>query len=222
MHNLPTPAPRFWVGADPGGEAKFGLAFLDATDKKNSHCITVSSVDDAVKEVKKRGEPLGLGIDAPMWWASHKGGSRKADERIRSIHRHTDMKSSTVQSPNSLKGAALVGGMMLAWRIRQEFPGTKITESHPKAVIHAHEFDLKFFNWGNEHEHDAAIGAICAREGFERRWTFDLAKDRHESEQDPDSHWLAPIRYFWPKDPGQGCCPSSCKHDLTGSSAASE
>ena len=202
MHNLPTSAPRFWVGADPGGEKKFGLAFLDATEERNSHCITVSSVDDAVKEVEKRGELLGVGIDAPMWWASRKGGSRRADERIRSIHRHTDMKSSTVQSPNSLRGAALVGGLMLALRIREKFPGTRITESHPRAVIHACEFDLEFFNCGNEHERDAAIGAMCAREGFEGRWTVDLAQDRHKSEQDPFSYWLVPIHYFWPEDPG--------------------
>ena len=203
MHNLPISTPRFWVGADPGGENKFGLAFLDATDERNSHCITVSSVDDAVKEIEKRGEPLGLGIDAPMWWASNKGGSRRADERIRLIHRHTDMKPSTVQSPNSLKGAALVGGMMLAWRIREKFPGTRITETHPKAAIHAYEFPPEFFNY-DEHERDAAIGAMCAKEGFEARWTVDLAQDRHKSEQDPFSYWLAPIHYYWPEDPGKG------------------
>ena len=201
IHDLPTLAPGFWVGADPGGERKFGLAFLDATEERNSHCITVSSVDDAVKEIEKWGEALGLGIDAPMWWASHKGGSRKADDRIRSIHRRTGMNSSTVQSPNSLQGAALIGGMMLASRIREKFPSTRITESHPKAVIHACEFLLEFFNYG-EHERDAAIGAVCAREGFEGRWTVDLARDRHKSEQDPFSYWLAPIHYFWPEDPG--------------------
>lgn len=201
MHKPPTSAPRFWVGADPGGDKKFGLAFLDAAEEQNPHCITVSSVDDAIKEVEKWGEPLGVGIDSPMWWASHKGGSRKADGRIRSIHRDTDMNSSTVQSPNSLQGAALIGGMMLASRIREKFPGTRITESHPKAVIHAYEFDLEFFNY-DEHERDAAIGAVCAREGFEGRWTVDLAQDRHKSEQDPFGYWLAPIHYFWPEDPG--------------------
>ena len=201
MHNLPKPAPRFWVGADPGGDKKFGLAFLDATDERNSHRITVSSVDDAVKEVEKRGEPLGVGIDAPMWWTSREKGFRKADEKIKDKYKDHGMSASTVQSVNSLRGAALVGGLMLALRIREKFPGTRITESHPKAVIHACEFDLEFFNY-DEHERDAAIGAVCAREGFEGRWTVDLAQDRHPSEQDPFSYWLAPIHYFCPEGPG--------------------
>ena len=61
---------------------------------------------------------------------------------------------------------------------------------------------MEFFNYDNDHERDAAIGAMCAREGFRGRWTVDLARDRHQSEQDPFSYWLAPIRYFWPEDPG--------------------
>ena len=66
------------------GEKKFGLAFLDASDERASHCITVSSVDDAVKEVEKRGEPLGLGIDAPMWWTSRGKGFRINQSKARS------------------------------------------------------------------------------------------------------------------------------------------
>lgn len=202
MYNLSPSVPGFWVGADPGGEKKFGLAFLDAVDERASDCITVSSVDDAVREVEKRGGPLGLGIDAPMWWTSREKGFRKADEKIKDKYKGQGMSASTVQSANSLRGAALVGGMMLASRIRKLFPKIRITESHPKAVIHACEFDLDFFNYDNEHERDAAIGAMCAREGFGGRWTVDLAQDRHKSEQDPFSYWLAPIHYFWPEDPG--------------------
>ena len=41
---------RFWVGADPGGENNFGLAFLDETGEVLD-CITVSSVDEAVDQI---------------------------------------------------------------------------------------------------------------------------------------------------------------------------
>ena len=195
---------KFWVGADPGGKGKFGLAFLDETGKQLT-CDSVSSVDEAVGKIVSRGAPLGIGIDAPMWWSSRKGASRKVDERIRKKY---GIRSGTVQSANSLRGAALVGGAMLAFRIREKFPDTRITETHPKALLGAFKLDGTGFaerfkiptGWNNEDERDALIGAVCAREGFEGRWTFDLACCRDDSEQNPSSYWLAPMRYFWPED----------------------
>ena len=194
---------RFWVGADPGGKNNFGLAFLDAA-RKSLDCATVSSVNDAVEQIVRKGVPLGLGIDAPMWWSSREGAGRKADDRIRTRYR---ILSGTVQSANSLKGAALVGGMMLALQIREKFPDTRITETHPKALLHALNLDDIGFadrfktpiGWCNDHERDATIGAVCAREGFEGRWTFDLARQRYTSELDPACYWLAPMHYFWPE-----------------------
>ena len=121
-----------WVGADPGGKDRFGVALLDASGELEF--ATVSSVDEAVERIVSRGEPLGLGIDAPMWWSSDGGGRRKADKRIRKRY---DIHPGTVQSVNSLRGAALVGGAMLAFRIRQRFPGARITEAHPKALLKA-------------------------------------------------------------------------------------
>ena len=194
---------RFWVGADPGGENNFGLAFLDAVGKRLV-CDTVSSVDEAIEQIISKGKPLGLGIDTPMWWSSRKGAGRKADDFIRKRY---NIHPGTVQTANSLKGAALVGGMLLALRIREEFPDTRITETHPKALLHALELDEKGFierfkiltGWSNEHERDAMIGAVCAREGIEGRWTLDLAQQRYESEQNPSNYWLAPMHYFWPE-----------------------
>lgn len=194
---------RFWVGADPGGKNNFGLAFLDAT-RKSLDCVTVSSVNEAVEKIVRRGAPLGLGIDAPMWWSSRKGGGRDADDAIRSKY---NIHPGTVQTTNSLRGAALVGGMMLAVRIREMFPDTRITETHPKALLCALESNEKHFaerfeiptSWSNDHERDASIGAVWAREGFEGRWIFDLAQKRYDSEQDPSRYWLAPMHYFWPE-----------------------
>ena len=193
----------YWVGGDPGGQNNFGLSFLDASG--GTDCFTVSSVDEAVQRIASKGKPLGLGIDAPMWWSSHRGGGRKADERIRRRYR---IRSGTVQSANSLRGAALVGGMMLALRVRQAFPDTPITESHPKALLRALKLDGPDFaerfrissSWTNEHERDATIAAVCARAGFTRRWLNDLTLRRYDSEQDPKTYWLAPIFYFWPED----------------------
>ena len=194
----------FWVGADPGGKDKFGLAFLDVAGALC--CTTVSSVDKAAEKIIAKGKPLGLGIDAPMWWSTRGGGGREADERIRKGY---SIPSGTVQSANSLRGAALVGGAMLAFRVRQAFPCTRITESHPKALLRALNLDGSAFakrfkigtDWKNEDERDASVAAVCAREGFKGCWRIDLALQRHKSEQDPLSYWLAPMCYFWPGRP---------------------
>lgn len=193
---------EFWVGADPGGIGSFGLAFLDSSGGLS--CATVSSVDEVVHRITSRGEPLGLGIDAPMWWSTCEDGGRTVDKKLRKRY---GISSGTVQSVNSLRGAALAGGAMLAFRVRQEFPCARITESHPKALLLALDIDESGFaerfgisaRWSNDDERDAAIAAVCAREGFSGRWLTDLTLERDESEQDPQSYWLAPMCYFWPE-----------------------
>ena len=193
---------RFWVGADPGGKGAFGLAFVDVSGAMR--CETVSSVDEAVNAVTAMGKPLGLGIDAPIWWSAAEGGGRRADARLRARY---GIRSGTVQSGNSLRGAALIGGALLASPLREAFPSLRITESHPKALLLALGLDETQFaarfgieaHWDNEHERDAATAAVCAREGFQGRWPTDLAKRRDRSEQNPRAYWLAPVAYFWPE-----------------------
>ena len=193
---------QFRVGADPGGINNFGLALVDVSGRV--HCISVSSVAEAVDVVVTAGDPLALGIDAPMWWSASRGGGRMVDEKLRKRY---GISSGTVQSANSLRGAALIGGSLLAQRVREAFPGTPITESHPKALLRA--LNLEEFGfarqfgisaaWQNKHERDAAVAAACAREGFEGRWVTDLAKERQDLEQDLQDYWLAPMSYFWPE-----------------------
>ena len=193
---------KVWVGADPGGTGAFGVALVDGSGRTS--CTTVSSVDAAVKAIAAAGTPLGVGIDAPMWWSATAGGGRRADARLRKAYR---IHPGTVQSVNSLKGAALVGGALLASKVREAMPGVPVTESHPKALLLALGLDGSGFAarfgicaaWNDLHQRDAAIAAVCAREGFEGRWPIDLADDRDDLEQDPRSYWLAPVSYFWPE-----------------------
>ena len=195
---------KFWVGADPGGKGRFGLAFLCKDGRVE--CATVSSVDEAMEKIKENGNPLGLGVDAPMWWSSREGGGRKVDQRLRDAY---GIPPGTVQSVNSLQGAALVGGALLAFRIRQDYPTIRITESHPKALLKAcyddhwekfaNKFKIPSCSWRNEHERDAIVAAVCAREGFEERWNSNLTQNRYLSEQNPLDFWLAPIHYYWPE-----------------------
>lgn len=191
-----------WVGADPGGIKAFGVAVVG--ESGNTRCKTVSSVAEAVTWIKEAGTLLGVGIDAPMWWSVVRGGVRRADARLRDAY---GIPSGTVQSVNSLRGAALAGGALLASRMREAFPSLGITESHPKALLRALNLDGAAFAsrfgiqdaWGDEHQRDAAVAAVCAREGFQGRWPVDLSGDRDAQEQDPKSYWLAPVSYFWPE-----------------------
>lgn len=191
-----------WVGADPGGKGNFGLTFLDASGDLD--CSTVSSAKEAAERIIDMGKPLGLGIGSPMWWSANESGWRKADCRLRERY---PAASRSVQSVNSLRGAALAGGMLLASRVRKLFPTVAITESHPTALLSALALDEASFarrfgissTWKNDHERDAAIAAVCAREGFEGHWNTDLALERHSSEQNPQAYWLTPMHYFWPE-----------------------
>ena len=193
-----------WAGADPGGIGAFGVAVVDESGA--TRCATVSSVSEAATWVRAQGKPLGIGIDAPMWWSAGPGGGRVADHRLRKAYPR--IHSGTVQSVNSLRGAALAGGALLASWMREQDPGLRITEAYPKALLLALDMDGATFAerfgirnvWGDEeHQRDAAIAAVRAREGFQGNWPLDLADHRERLEQNPKSYWLAPVSYWWPQ-----------------------
>lgn len=193
-----------WVGADPGGIESFGVALL--TPDGATRTWSVNCADDAVEIVLNHidGVPAGVGVDAPLWWSSGPAGSRKADEWLRNEHR---LSGGEVQAINSLRGAALVQGALFAAGMRQHFPEVPVTETHPKAAVKALGLGWQAFfdffatqgvTWSNDHERDALVSAVAAREGFEGRWRHDLSSDRYDFEQAPSSHWLGPVHYFWP------------------------
>jgi predicted nuclease with RNAse H fold len=198
---------KIWIGVDPGGVGRFGVAVLKADG--TCHSCSVDHVDAAIEAILAQLEtvPTGLGVDAPLWWCSGSGGLRQSDKWIRDQyslhHRH-------VQAINSLWGSVLAQGMMLVARLRELFPEVGVTETHPKAVLvalgrdfwvsHFKEIPTKLtLDSEPDNERDALISAIAAREGFEGRWTKDLVDYRFPNEQNPANHWLAPVHYFWPK-----------------------
>ena len=176
----------YWAGADPGRRRCFGLAFLAETDSLS--CTTVSSVDMAAQKIIRVGSFLGPGIDTPMWWSSSEGGGRKAEESLRRKH---SIRAATANLANELQGTSIVGGVMMTYKVREWFYEAPITESNAKALLAAYGFDqaefakkLKFpRTWRNEHERNAPIAAVCAREGCSKMWLTILAKIRHYSKQ---------------------------------------
>ena len=93
--------------------------------------------------------------------------------------------------------------------IREHFPRVGVTETHPKALLVALTMEQgdTFCNhfcvdWSSaerpEHERDALISAVAAREGLGGQWPSDLTERRWPSEQDPSESWLGPVHYYWP------------------------
>lgn len=195
-----------WVGVDPGGKGNFGIAILADTGQSLISCV--GCADEAVAFVRKHVDitPGGVGIDAPLWWSSGKSGDRYADQWLRKRY---GLPGGQVQTVNSLRGAALTQSAMFIQRMREIYPAVPVTESHPKALLKAltqddwvafsDRFGLKIAD-AKDHERDALIAAISAREGFQGRWSNDLSIKRLPSEQDPQGYWLAPVHYFWPED----------------------
>jgi len=196
---------KLWIGADPGGIGNFGAAILNTDGSTQTFCV--DSADDAIKVITEhvKSMPAGVGVDAPLWWSSGRSGERQADRWIRAKY---NLPGGQVQTLNSLRGAALIQGIMFVQRLRQLYPEVRVTETHPKAVRTAlrvpawDDFSARYAvagEIGSQHEFDAITSAVAAREGFDGRWKHDLSLNRTASEQDPKQFWLAPIHYFWPE-----------------------
>ncbi len=147
---LPTVAPArgpaanmdLILGFDPGGTDGFGWCVLqDAPDAP----VTVHSAGvadnaaaacaEVLSRVPKDSIVRSAGIDAPMFWSP--AGDRQADRTVRASVKAKGAPSpgGTVQAVNSLRGACLTQGIMLAGLLRKSWPHLPITEAHPKAYL---------------------------------------------------------------------------------------
>ena len=156
---------KVFFGFDPGGRENFGWAILliDENGKLTKKTGVVSDAPTAVEEADKAAgfSPGAVGIDAPLFWI-HKG-DRGADNYIRQWLGLPG----TVMAVNSLRGACLVQGVLTAKIIHEKYPNTKITETHPKALLHilpaADKFITDHFpDYPTEHERDALLSAYAA------------------------------------------------------------
>ena len=152
--------------------------------------------------------PLGVGVDAPLWWSSGPSGARKADQWLRG--RYPPARNS-VMFVNSIFGGVLIQGFLFAAELRQRFPNLRVTEAHPKLLLHARQrefgalaqdfgltVDPQIMREDNDDRRDAVIAALAAREGFGGRWKRDLAcLPPILGEQGPTDRSLAPVHYWW-------------------------
>jgi len=197
-----------WIGADPGGKGHFGIAILYPDG--HSQTWRVNCAEEAVGKIETqlRLTPKGAGVDAPLWWSSGPSGDRKVDDWLRTTF---GLSGGRVQAVNSLRGAVLIQGVLFAKLLRKKYPKIGVTETHPKALLKALRLGKVSFaeNFGvtfdgkSQHERDAVVSAVAAREGFLRYWKRDLAKKRGKSERRLNDGYLKRIHYFWPEQPRQ-------------------
>ena len=197
-----------WIGADPGGAGKFGVAVLDSDGSATT--ALVDCTDEAfayVLEHIREESPQAVGIDAPLWWSSGRSGSRSADLRLKNQYPN---RASSVQAINSLWGSVLIQGVLFAHLLRARFPKIGLTEAHPKLVLAAAGRDYwqrilegltsnVTLDDPKDDRRDALIAAVAAREGSCGAWPEDLFRDLPPSEANPSASWLGPIHYYWPE-----------------------
>jgi predicted nuclease with RNAse H fold len=166
------------LGFDPGGKKGFGWCIFEDSDEVLSN-VPVTGISNCAAEAIERVQTTlsdkfsnqtvrAAGIDAPLFWIAD--GDRKADLTVRKQIGHwCSSPGGTVQHVNSLRGACLVQGVMMARLLRgvKSWSSLPITEAHPKAFILTRYYSQnklgQYFNKiKNEHARDAAIAGYFA------------------------------------------------------------
>ncbi len=158
-----------FVGFDPGGEKAFGWAVLEATPS-GLRLVAGGAVTGAPTALATAAEasghpPTAIGIDAPLFWVAE--GDRNADLQVRTLVCSAGGQSGTVSHVNSLRGACLVQGVLVARLSRERWPEVPVTEAHPKALLRLSAEARAFASRPEvqsigEHGRDAALGAYAA------------------------------------------------------------
>lgn len=207
------------LGFDPGGARQFGWCVAQPRDdgKLQLHASGIAShAAGALRAVLTKAANLGriaaAGIDSPLLWVAD--GDRKADKTIREAIQRVGATNvgGRVQQVNSLRGACLSQGILVAHLLRRELPEIRITESHPKALLwllHVASNELPVANVGinhlvnliqseslhmSEHERDAALGAVAAWAMMSKRSGW---RDLYQDEQNAFAP-VSPVEYWMP------------------------
>lgn len=158
-----------FAGFDPGGEMAFGWAVLEATQQGLRFVAggTVTGAPTAFAQASAAllETPVAIGIDAPLFWVPE--GDRNADSSVRTLVCKAGGQPGTVSHVNSLRGACLVQGVLIARLSCERWPSARITEAHPKALLRVSAAARCFVSTPElrdvgDHIRDAALGAYAA------------------------------------------------------------
>jgi hypothetical protein len=212
---------EIYIGFDPGGDKRFGWAVCSPTARSLHVRATgeaghaEEAIRKALSKVPSTGTVVGAGIDAPLFWTEC--GGRDVDNLIRRAIQKLGAPSpgGTVQQINSLRGACLVQGVLVANLLHQQFPNITITESHPKALLYLlgiankqkdaasvsladlSEYIVCDTGYISQHERDAILGTVAALAQREKRQGW---KNLFEQEKKPITPFDYQVEYWMPWD----------------------
>jgi predicted nuclease with RNAse H fold len=190
------------VGFDPGGKRAFGWAVLMFSNGRLSQMSTgtCSGSSQAVLAANSMcpSPPFGVAIDAPLFWTVE--GDRQADAVVRKMVCAAGGSSGTVSHVNSLRGACLVQGVLVARLAAETWPHAQISEAHPKALLKVSRAARLFAETiasqtQSEHERDSALAAFTA---FQLVSGSNGWKDLAKSESKPYFTIGKPVAYWFP------------------------
>ena len=217
---------NLFLGFDPGGKGNFGwsICWGDA-DQLEPPAKTGLANDawDALNRVKCTIESLGLrgnsrvlatGIDAPLFWGAK--GNRTIDQVLRDALKGTGFPpqevGGTIQEVNSLQGACVVQGTLLAMYLNETPCRPKVTESHPKALRHLlartgkHQDEHQMAEHlikemtTRKHELDATLAAVSAWAAIHHRRSGKW-QNLYGQEPCPITPFNIPVSYWMPVPP---------------------
>lgn len=197
---------KVFLGFDPGGKRRFGVAWLCGS---RFGIGVVDSAADALTWAKRRcpSAPLAAGIDTLLHWSLGHGGNRNAERFLR---QHGI--SAGVISPNALRGAMVIGGLSLAFKLREKWPTIRLNETHPKALYwwltgkryrkdQINAACCSFEKWsrikarcGTDDEFDALLSAWATREAMRKDWCNLVGTC------DDQVHPIKSVTYWWPNE----------------------
>jgi hypothetical protein len=201
-------ASDIFLGFDPSGQRDFRVAVLDGAEVQTATVISVSAAIGWFVERCGSKEPVGAGIDTLLYWCDGTAGRRDFDQVLHQAYPAAPL---DVLGPYGLTGRMIMGGMAMALRLRQRWPGIRLNEAHPNVLAFTfrqerhRDGDLKgAVEWMAGHsglnltrvqnggELNAVLAAWATREGLSQGW-FDCVVD--------DPAMLFPagkVSYLWP------------------------
>ena len=195
--------PSYFIGFDPGGSQAFGWAVLSEENAELtlSAAGTCSDAREALKMAKLAcpSAPKAIAVDAPLFWVQV--GDRNSDKVVRKLVCASGGSGGTVGHVNSLRGACLVQGILVARLAVEAWPLAKVSEAHPKALLAVSSNTREFATTvaasaKTEHERDAALAAFTA---YKFATASDGWHDLAACEKSPHNPVGSPVSYWFPK-----------------------
>lgn len=190
------------AGFDPGGKSKgnkFGWCVASLRPWRVIGKGAASCADDAFCRASRIvgencGNLVAAGVDAPLVWARD-GGMREADKHVQEW--------GTAQAVNSIWGACLAQGFLLAKILETKHPECLITETNPKPLLewlkrHSEVPDGVVERGDSEDVRDAVISAWAAAQVVGGHKGVNL----YDRESESKIYRVSPRAvYWWPENP---------------------